>query len=150
WLDEPASADALFLKAGDDQRQPPQLYFVAGRVAWLPEKPTSQRGISPSHVALAKARMDAGLWGSVRGTNRAPLGDSDREAFYQLLAALQRPVGEVRTAEDRPLDVVSLLQQPGDWQGSLLPLQGRTQRIMRVAVVDPDIQSRFGLDHYYE
>ena len=31
-LDEPAAADGLFLKLGDETAEQPQLYFAAGRV----------------------------------------------------------------------------------------------------------------------
>jgi len=100
---------------------------------------------------LAKAGMDAGLWDDVRKFNNAPLGGADREAFYQLLAALRRPeAGDLRAMWAKPLDIVPLLERPSELQGAILSVEGRTQRIMKVPVADTDIQSRFGLDHYYE
>ena len=150
-LDEPAVVDGLFLKLGDAAVSPRQFYFATSRVAWLPEQVHPEQGIGPSHVALAKAGMDAGLWDDVRNSNGAPLGDADREAFYQLLTAVTRPAaGELRTSWDKPLDLVPLLERPIDLQSSILPVEGRTQRIMKVPVADIDIQNRFGLDHYYE
>ena len=89
-LDEPASCYGLFLKTGGDESGRPELIFAAERVAWLPQRPEPSRGVTPSIVYLASLGMDAGLFDSVRNTNRKAITGEDRECFYQLLAAIGR------------------------------------------------------------
>jgi len=150
-LDEPAAADALFLKLGDAQEENPPLIFAAGRVAWLPDRTAGEKQVGPSHVALARLGMDAGQWELVRKTNGRGLVEEDREAFYQLLAALNRPgASELRGGGQQPLDVVPLLEQPAEHQGELMAVEGLARRVMKVPVSDRDVRSRFGIDHYYE
>ena len=149
-LDEPAAADALFLKLGDAQEENPPLIFAAGRVAWFPDHASEAQQVGPSHVALAKLGMDAGQWELVRKTNGRGLVDEDREAFYQLLAAVGRPEASELRAVDRTLDVVPLLEKPAEHQGELLAAQGLARRVMKVPVSDRDVRARFGIDHYYE
>jgi hypothetical protein len=86
-IDERASVRAMFLKMlpaeGDAA---PTLLFAAGRVAWHPE------------TALGKLGMDYGLFDTVRDKT----GLEEREAFYQLLAAVRRadPDALRRTARE--------------------------------------------------
>lgn len=150
-LHEPCTADALFLKVGDLSSQPPQLLFVAQHLAWLPRRTDPARGIGPVQVALAQLGMDQGLWEDVRAAQRRELSDRDREAFYQALAAVGQPAAaSLLVPESRPLDLVGLLEQPEKWQGSILTLEGTARRVMKVAVTDPVVRSRYPLDHYYQ
>jgi hypothetical protein len=131
--------------------EPPQLVFAADRVAWFPDRADPAHTIGPAQLALAKIGMDLGLWDDVRASNARALTATDREAFYQLLAALGRPAAaQLRAQGAEPLDIVPLLEKPADHQGEILPVQGLARRVLRVPVSDPDINSRFGIDHYYE
>jgi hypothetical protein len=94
--------------------------------------------------------MDAGLWDVVRATNRSGLGGADREAFYQLLAALKNDQFGPLPSLSNPASVAALLEEPAELQGENLPVEGLARRVMKVAVSDADVRSRFGLDHYYE
>jgi hypothetical protein len=161
-LDEPAAADALFLKVGASSDSPSgepnatesasaaELYFAAGRVAWFPDRPQPDSGIGQDQLALAAAGFDLGLFDILREANGKGLGDADREAFYQLLSATQRLPPVKRQVGQAPLDVVPLLQEPQTQQLRQFPVQGVARRITRIAVSDADIQSRFGIDHYFE
>jgi len=150
-IDEPASADALFLKVGEAGAENPPLYFAAGRVAWLPDHAAPEHRVNAGQVALARLGMDASQWELVRAAKGGGLGDEDREAFYQLLAAVGRPgAGELKAAEGQMLNVVPLLQHPENHHGEVLPVAGVARRVMKVPVQDADIRSRFGIDHYYE
>jgi hypothetical protein len=150
-MDEPAAADALFLKTGDATAERPPLIFAAGRVAWHPDRPQPEHGIGPPQIALARLGVDAGQWEIVRDANARPLGGADREAFYQLLAAVSHPEARELVADGpQPLDLVSILQQPLEHLGEAFTVRGTARRIMRVPVGDADIQARFGIDHYYE
>ncbi len=151
-LQEPASADALFLKVGNsaESESKPQLYFAAGRVAWFPDRLQPENGIGPGQLALAMAGFDLGLFDDLRQANGKGLGDADREAFYQLLSAVERLPSSKWEAGQVPLDVVPLLQEPQAEQLRQLPVQGIARRITKIAVGDTDIQRRFGIDHYFE
>jgi hypothetical protein len=150
-LDEPAAADALFLKLGDSAADSPPLIFAAGRVAWLPDRPSAEHHIGSPQLQLAKLGMDAGLWELVRGVNGRGLGDEDREAFYQLLAAVGRPeASAIVSAEAKPLALVPLLEHPEQHHGEVHLVEGLARRVMKVPVRDADVRARFGIDHYYE
>jgi hypothetical protein len=151
-LNEPAAVDALFLKVGGstETELKPDLYFAAGRVAWFPDRLQPESGIGPSQLALAGAGFDLGLFDDLRQANGKGLGDADREAFYQLLSAVERLPSSKWKVGQAPLDVVPLLQEPQNEQLRQLPVQGIARRITKVAVGDTDVQRRFGIDHYFE
>jgi hypothetical protein len=150
-LDERAETDALFLKVGDAAADPPQLVFAAGRMAWLPDRLESERGVGPAQLALASRGMDIGLWEQVRELNGRPIVEADRETFYQLLAAVGRSDAlSLKAADQAPLNLVPLLERPAQKQGDVFHVAGIARRVVKVEVSEQDIQSRFGLDHYYE
>jgi len=150
-LDEPAEADGLFLKVGDETAEQPQLYFAAGRVAWLPEKSHAEAHVGQPQIELAKLGYNIGLFDDVRASKTLPLGDADREAFYQMLSVLGKPEAEkLKATGPDPLDPVPLLKTPEEHHGEVLRVRGRVQRVMKVPVEDADIQRRFGIKHYYE
>jgi hypothetical protein len=150
-IDEPAEADGLFLKVGDTAAEPAQLIFAADRIAWYPDRADPAGHIGSSQLALAKAGMDLGLWDDIRDAKDHALTAADREGFYQLLSVVGRAdAGQLRPAIDQALSVVPLLEKPAEHFGDILPVQGIARRVMKVPVSDADIQSRFGIDHYYE
>lgn len=145
------AADALFLKVGDIAHQPPEMVFAALHLAWLPQRVDPQRGIGPVHVALAQLGMDQGLWEDVRAAQRRELSPRDREAFYQALAAVGRQEAASRLLpHSQPLDLVALLEQPEAHQGHVVAVEGTVRRVVKVAVTDPAVRSRFQIDHYYQ
>lgn len=148
---EPCAADALFLKVGDIAHQPPQLVFAALRLAWLPRRVDQKRGIGPVQVALAQLGMDQGLWDEVRAVQRKELSPRDREAFYQALAAVGRKeAAKLLSPYQQPLDLVALLEQPDSQLGQVTVVEGTARRVVRVAVTDPNVRSRFQIDHYFQ
>jgi hypothetical protein len=150
-LDEPAQTDAIFLKVGDSAAQPPQLVFAAGAIGWYPDRSDPKNHIGQAQLALASLGMDLGLWDDIRESKDHSLTAGDREAFYQLLTAVGRPEArQLRSATQEALDLVSLLEKPAEHFGDVLPVEGIARRVMKVPVSDADVQSRFGLDHYYE
>jgi hypothetical protein len=152
--DEPVIVDALLLKRGEVNKGAAPLVFAAQRVAWLPDREQSERGIGPSQLALARLGFDLGLLDAVRNTNGRGLTDSDREAFYQLLAAAGRidaAEWEATTKLDMAkLDVVPLVENPQDHHGRWFRVAGTARRIIKVNVRDPATRERLGLAHYYE
>jgi hypothetical protein len=150
-LDERAAADGLFLKLGDASLAEPNLVFAAGRVAWLPDRADPDHHVGQPQIELAQLGIDFGLFDEVREGNGRTLQDVDREAFYQVLNALTQPGADrLRGTGPEPIEVVPLLEKPGEHHGEVLPVRGTARRILKVPVRDRDIQRRFGIDHYYE
>ncbi|MCX7426535.1 MAG: hypothetical protein NTW96_13045 [Planctomycetia bacterium] len=144
-IDQPAGAWAMFLKLAHDAPDRPEPVFAAARIAWHPA------------TLLGKLGMDTGLLDEL-GDRRAIVG-SERECFYQMLAAVGRArPGELLAAADAGLratgkdrySVEPLFNDPAAERGSLVALSGTVRRAVRVRVEDPDIVKRFGIDHYYE
>jgi hypothetical protein len=150
-LDERGRCQGLFLKTGGQVGGAPELVFAAERVAWLPEQPNPGLGVTPDSVYLAGLGLDVGLLDSVRNSNRKPITADDREGFYQLLATVGRasPAEVFGRAQSLP-DLTPLLTEPEPQAGRLLSLLGTALRVQRIAVDDPDIRQRLGIDHYYQ
>ena len=150
-LDEKAAADAIFLKVGDATAEPPQLIFAAGAIGWYPDRPDPIHHVGEAQRALAALGMDVSLWDDVETSKDHSLTAVDREAFYRLLAAVGQPNARSLHSTIKPsLDLVPLLEKPTEHFGDVLPVEGIARRVMRIPVSDPDINSRFGIDHYYE
>ena len=142
-IDETVGFDGMFLKLGD------QPIFAAKRLAWHPNKHDAAAGIGADQVFLGDLEMDVGLWDNV--VDRSGLGGGDREAFYQLLAAMGRTkpanLAEKSTTQ---FDFADLLRTPEKFHGRLLTIEGTARRAAKIIVSDEDIRQRFGIDHYYE
>ena len=150
-LNEPASCCGLFLKTGGDAEGQRELVFAAERIAWLPDQPEPGLGISPDAVYLATLGLDAGLFDGVRTTNRKAITSEDRECFYQLLAALGRAdPADVFGRAPAVTDLTPLLTQPEGQQGRLGSLLGTAMRVQKIAIDEPDVRQRFGIEHYYQ
>ncbi len=143
-LDERIAASAFFVKfaAGGDFAdgggKPLEPVFVAQRLAWHPNTP------------LGDLEMDQGLFDEL--SEGGSITNREREAFYQLLAAVGRAgTNELaRHARNSPDSLIELLQHPKQHTGELVLVDGIALRALLVRVDDPDIVARFGIDHYYE
>jgi len=150
-IDERASFYGLFLKTGDPAGQFPELVFAAERVAWMPDRVQTDKGITASHVLLGDLGMDVGLFDSVRETNRKSLVSSDHECFYQLLSAAGRAdPSELFQRREGTFELEPMLTKPQTQHGRLITLTGTTRRIQKLLIEEEDIQERFGITHYYE
>jgi hypothetical protein len=149
-IDEPTAADALFLKLGDESLDPPPLFFAAGSLGWYPDKPHAEQHIGPPQLALAKLGLDVSLWDDIRASKDHALTSADREGFYQLLHVLGQNDHSPLAPHPSPLEIVSLLERPQNHFGETMSVEGVARRAMRIAVTDADINSRYGIDHYYE
>lgn len=149
-FDEPTAADALYLKLGDESHDPPVLIFAAGSLGWYPDHSRESDHIGPAHLALAKLGLDLSLWDDIRTSSDHALTANDREAFYQLLHVLGHSDSANLKPEASSLNLVALLEKPQTHFADIMPVEGVARRVMRIAVNDADIKSRFGIDHYYE
>ncbi|MDE0736110.1 MAG: hypothetical protein OSB47_09825 [Pirellulaceae bacterium] len=150
-LDERVELSGLFLKVGPAGQQGQEFWFATPRIAWLPDQAIPSEGITQHHVLLANRGVDIGLFSRItRQTRREFIGD-ERECFFQLLKAVADPAGaSLSGANPRPLKIAGLLRKPREFQGQLFTIEGTARWITRIVVEDPEIQQRFGLDHYYQ
>jgi hypothetical protein len=150
-LDERVSLDGIFLKAGSQNDDgDPQLIFAARRLRWHPEREIPEQHIGPDQLRLAELGLDISLLEDLRLLNKKDISDLDREPMYQLLdVAGKAPAGALRSEPRKEFDLIPLLTEPEKHQGELMSVEGFARRITKVAVDDPDIRSRFGIDHYY-
>jgi hypothetical protein len=154
-------ARGVFLKCAEKIGGRPLLIFAARRLAWYPDTP------------LGRLDMDVGLLDSAQA--RKPFNQhspEDREAFYQMLAAVGRatagqlfqeakaelpkiPAGWRRTDQQgQPqYSVVPLFNEPAGQRGRLVELFGTARLVEEIhldPLLDADIIARFGFDHYYQ
>ena len=150
-LDERVETQAIFLKTSPVDSGPPQLVCASLRVAWLPEQPVAASHITADSVLLANHGFDFGLWDQLRGHQKRGLEDADREPFFQLLNIMQKL--DPRTPEllAAPLiDIYSAVRTPEGQTGALVTVEGTVKRIDRIELLDTDVRTRFGLDHYFQ
>lgn len=153
-----ASVGALgvFLKLAQTTDQNSLLVFAAPRLAWYPQE-----------SLLGRLGMDFGLFDSVE--NQKPITASDREAFYQMLAAVgrARPGQLLRQAEENlattsadsrwtnregqeQYSIVPLFNEANTQRGRLVELLGTARRIEIILIGNADLIARFGFDHYFQ
>lgn len=87
-IDERASAAGLFFKTGGEVAGQQQLVFLAPRLAWHPDRVEQTPATNLGMTILGDLGMDVGLYDDVR--NRSKITSQDREAFYQLLWAVEQ------------------------------------------------------------
>ena len=146
----PIRCDGLFLKRGADVGEQASLVFATDRIGWYPDRVDTHLGVSAGAALLGSVGMDLSRLDSL--DQGRPLGNADREAFYQLLWSVRR-FDPQRLATSPPVaafDVVAALQEPQRLAGQRSRIRGLARRAILIRVADPDIQERFGIDHYYE
>ncbi len=160
-ISEPAGAEGLLLKLGEPTDGQSTPIFAAARLAWFPDTPLGRLGMDVG--LLDDLRPDAatpaeGNFSAVAADHldRFRLTARNREAFYQMLAAvgrsepgqLERWAREGRSSG--PTDpVVPLFNEPLRQQGRLVTLSGEAREITEILVSDSDVRERFGIDRYY-
>jgi type II secretory pathway pseudopilin PulG len=134
--DAPVGVTGLYVKHGGAAAGEQPL-LIASHVAWYPDTPVGRLG------------MDVALFDDVRDYSTDL--KAEREAFYQLLAAMKRAdLGKLLDATMQEYSAVPLFNDPKSMRGTLIALQGKARRAVEVLVKDADIRSRFGIDRFYE
>jgi hypothetical protein len=125
--------------------------FAAERIAWLPDRPDPDVGITADQVLLADQGVDAGLYDAIRSNNGKALLSADRECFFQMLAAVARLEPDPLFGQTtRRFDLPTLLSQPETRQFQLRTFRGVVRRVQKILVEEEDLRLRFGIDHYYQ
>jgi hypothetical protein len=157
--DVPGGAFGAFLKLGKKSNGLDTLIFAAPRLAWYPND------------LLGELGMDFGLLDDLQHAKNLSAEQRkalDREAFYQLLAAvgrtrprqlIEQADADLANTPDRwrwknrenqlQYSVVPLFNEPGTQIGRLVALSGAARRVVEIRVEDPETAARFGFDHYY-
>lgn len=147
-IGESIRLQALLLKRGALADQP-LLTFAAARVQWYPTRPRETMGISADSVLLAQLGVDISLLSKMK--QKAAIDAADRECFYQSLAAVRlAKLEQLAKVGRRQFDIARMIQTPARCSGELYSLSGLARRAILIHVEDADVQTRFGLDHYYE
>ncbi len=149
-MNEVIRVRAMFLKIGDLSGRRPEFVFAARNIGWLPERVDLPGGISPELVRLAGLGFDVSLFDLVRSTNGQPIGKSERETFYQLLAAVNRAPDAFWREPPEAFDLGPLIQAPHKQHGRYLLVEGTARAVKRVQIEDAETRERFGIDHYFE
>jgi hypothetical protein len=149
-LDEPVSASGVFVKRLPADGSNGRLLFVSGRIAWHPTV-TREPLVSFGESVLGTLGMDVGLLDDVR--NHQPILATEREAFYEMLAAAGRAGASqlVRFAQDSLGTVRQQWQreaeQPGSEPGRPRPRpnDGQQRRLLAEEVVRRADEGRFSV-----
>lgn len=161
--DAPArvSALAIVMKKGVGN----SYYLLADHLSWYPPTPLGKLGMD--YACFDDLDRTPLPEGAKRSANRdLRLGYHNRECFYQLMHTVVRITPDElknviqtyrKTAPPEAFregtkysSVVPLFERPATVRGEFFHLKGVARRIVAVRVEEPDIHSRFGIDHYYE
>lgn len=160
-ISEPAGAKGLLLKLGEATDGQSTPIFAAARLSWFPDTPLGRLGMDvgllddlrPDEATPAEGRFSAV---AADHLDRFRLTARNREAFYQMLAAVGRsePGQLERWARERRSggltdSVVPLFNEPLQQRGRLVTLSGQTREITEILVSDSDVRERFDIDRYY-
>ena len=140
----------MLLKVGDSSPERPQLILAASAIGWLPDSVDIGRGVTSDLVLLAQLGFDVSLFDLVRPTNGLPIGKAEREAFFQLLAAVHRAPDAFWLNPPADLQLAPLIQTPQTQHGSYLSVVGTARAVKCVQIEDLETQIRLGFDHYFE
>lgn len=145
----PASCDGMFVKVGDGEDGAEKLVFVTDHMAWHPYEVNEALGVGPGKALLGRAGMDVSLFDNL--DQAKPIGHNDRDCFYQMLWAVGRADPQAMRSVAHPnFNIAELLKEPAEQAGQFYQLRGLARRALRVRVDAPDVQEKYGIDHYYE
>lgn len=151
-VDEPIRFSGLLYcrvtqDAKNENQNDPLAVFIADRLSWFPEQTDVA---SASSVALSRRGFDVGQLDRVGASNGRPLGRSDREAFYQLLTSTTNQPESDSDAQSVAVPLESIISKSGEHIGARVKIQAHCRQCTRVEIQDPDIQQRYGIDHYFQ
>ena len=152
-IQERAAAFGVYVKS---YRNVP--VFAASAIQWFPDTWLGNLGFDVSSFDQVPVCRVVELAQNDDETNRRTFKftESDRDAFYGLLRAVSAtPAGwlenEARKHHaEMPMSVTDLFNRPQETRGRSVLLCGTAKRIVPTPVTDSEVQSLFGIDHYYQ
>lgn len=137
-LDEPAAVSGVFVKRlPRDESARPVVLLAAKQIDWFPTR-ASETDVSYGESVLGTLGMDVGLLDDV--VNRTAIRAEEREAFYQLLAAVGR-AGVSQLIQFASGNIESVRQA---WSGELDAPDERRRRLAR-AVAEQAAEGRYSV-----
>lgn len=134
---------------GDNNEMP---VLITDRVAWHPTESAALNSVA--HQRLARHGVDIGLIDHVRANNTLPLGGRDAEAFYQILAAVDRmepnDVAGDPDSKTGQLGFNELMQDASSNFGESVRVTGTIRSCSVISVPQKDIRDRLGVSRYYQ
>ena len=128
-----------------------QLMFITDRIQWYPEEAINK--ISANQVELSKLGFDLGLVDQIRENNARSLNGRDAEAFFQMLAAINRYDDTPAKLFKDPSTVLSfsdIFTLSPEHFGEAVHLQGVIRSCSVVSIPHKDIQDRLEISQYYQ
>lgn len=152
-LQERAAAFGVFVKSYDST-----LVFCAPSIEWYPNTWLGNLGFDVStfdHVPVSRV---IGIEQNDDETNRQTFKftEADKNAFYGLLQVVSSlPEGWLeeeakKQQEEKPIHVIDLFNHPEETRGKPILLRGTAARVVSTPVKDEEVQTLFGIDHYYQ
>jgi len=134
--------------------------FAAPAIAWFPDTWLGNLGFdvgSFDQVPVSRV-IDEELAKHDEETNRRmfKFTESDSEPFYGLLRAISAtPSGWLeeeakKQHTEQPISATDLFNRPQETRGKPVLLRGTAKRVLLTPVTDSEVQSLFGIDHYYQ
>lgn len=150
--DQPTDETQQHLHPGDTTEDQPSRpngipLFIVDRIAWYPQKATKDRS-NKSQVILAQNGVDIGLLDLVRENNGTKLGDGDKDAFFQMLAGINR--FDAPPKFDEPIGFVDLMRDAKSNFGNATRVKGMVRTCSEINITNPDIINRVGVSKYYQ
>lgn len=134
--------------AEDQPSQPNGIpLFIVDRIAWYPKEVTKDRS-NKSQVILAQNGVDVGLLDLVRENNATKLGDGDREAFFQMLAGINR--FDAPPKFDEPIGFLDMMRDTKSNFGNATRIKGMVRTCSEINITNPDTINRIGVSKYYQ
>jgi len=172
--DEPAPDPAANGKQpGEPDLAQGRLVFVSTRLAWHPDTLLGRLGMdvglldtATDQTAISAEEREC-FYQMLSAVGHAKPDEIEGEAFGEL-ERLKRELPEairqmpensseqrrarrqLARAQEDLMEVAPLFNNSGAQRGKLFVLSGDARRAIKVRVDDPDVKSRFGIDHYYE
>ena len=122
------------------------LVFVADRVAWLPQATTLANA---SQIRLAAQGFDISLLDQVKAQNGRRLTETDSEAFFQMMVAVDR-AHRRGSAPPEAISLTELLRTSSEQIGNYTQLTAVCRTCTPTEIPDPDVRERLGIDRYYQ
>ena len=150
---ERAAAFAVYVKSYKNI-----MVFAAPAIEWYPDTWLGNLGFDVASFDQVPVSRITELEHHDEETNRRmfKFTESDAQPFYGLLRAvsatpegwLEEEAKKQQAAE--PISVTDLFNRPNETRGKPVLLRGTVKRIVPTPVTDSEVQSLFGIDHYYQ
>ena len=128
--------------------------FVAPAIQWFPDTWLGNLGFDVGSFDQVPVSRVTEVEQNDEETNyRAfKFTDSDVEPFYGLLRTVSAASDGLLEEEAKklPIEVADLFNRPSETWGKPVLLSGTAKRIIPTPVLDSEIPSLFGIDHYYQ